>query len=350
MMDSRRRSLLFSGAAAPAAPAAAAPAAAAAAPAAPKPAAKKATPKLSFWEDAIMGGASASISKTISAPIERVKMMVQNQGEMLKQGLIDTPYKGVLDCFARTFRDEGFWSFWKSNGTNVIRYFPTQALNFAFKDALKFGIFERKKEDGYAMWFLANLASGGVAGAVSLCFVYSLDYARTKLASDTKSAKKGGERQYKGLIDVYAKTLKSDGIAGLYRGFVVSCVGIVIYRGFYFGLYDSIKPSLPKSIRNNFFANFAVGYGVTVVAGILSYPLDTIRRRMMMTSGTGTFYKSSIDCTMKVWKAEGFMSFFHGAGANVLRGIAGAGAISGFDIVKRTYEEWKFGTAPESKQ
>ncbi len=67
----------------------------------------------------------------------------------------------------------------------------------------------------------------------------------------------------------YAQTLKSDGIAGLYRGFVVSCVGIVIYRGFYFGLFDTIKPSLPKSIRDNFFANFAVGYGVTVVAGIL---------------------------------------------------------------------------------
>lgn len=63
-----------------------------------------------------MGGASASISKTISAPIERVKMMVQNQGEMLKQGLIEKPYKGVLDCFVRTYQDEGFWSFWKSNG------------------------------------------------------------------------------------------------------------------------------------------------------------------------------------------------------------------------------------------
>lgn len=104
----------------------------------------------------------------------------------------------------------------------------------------------------------------------------------------------------------------------------------------------SFQPSLPKSIRDNFFANFAVGYGVTVVAGILSYPLDTIRRRMMMTSGTGTHYKSSIDCTIQVLKNDGFMAFFKGAGANVLRGIAGAGAISGFDIFKRKYEEWKF--------
>lgn len=48
-----------------------------------------------------------------------------------------------------------------------------------------------------------NLASGGAAGACSLFFVYSLDYARTRLANDNKSAKKGGERQFNGLVDVY---------------------------------------------------------------------------------------------------------------------------------------------------
>ena len=72
--------------------------------------------------------------------------------------------------------------------------------------------------------------------------MYSLDYARTRLANDAKAAKKGGERQFNGLVDVYKKTLKSDGVAGLYRGFNISCVGIIVYRGLYFGLYDSLKP------------------------------------------------------------------------------------------------------------
>lgn len=75
-------------------------------------------------------------------------------------------------------------------------------------------------------------------------FVYSLDYARTRLANDAKASKKGGERQFNGLVDVYRKTLKSDGIAGLYRGFNISCVGIIVYRGLYFGMYDSLKPVL----------------------------------------------------------------------------------------------------------
>lgn len=74
-----------------------------------------------------------------------------------------------------------------------------------------------------------------------MLFVYSLDYARTRLANDAKSAKGGGARQFNGLVDVYRKTLASDGIAGLYRGFVPSVVGIIVYRGLYFGVYDSLS-------------------------------------------------------------------------------------------------------------
>merc|ERR1712187_1048152 len=101
-----------------------------------------------------------------------------------------------------------------------------------------------------------NILSGGMAGTCSLLFVYSLDYARTRLANDAKG--KGGERQYKGLIDVYSKTLKSDGIQGLYRGFVISCVGIFVYRGMYFGLYDSLKPIL-LGANASVFLSFILG-------------------------------------------------------------------------------------------
>eukprot|EP00488_Nonionellina_sp_1-RS-2012_P001120 TRINITY_DN1776_c0_g1_i1.p1 TRINITY_DN1776_c0_g1~~TRINITY_DN1776_c0_g1_i1.p1 ORF type:complete len:135 (-),score=31.16 TRINITY_DN1776_c0_g1_i1:399-803(-) len=120
-------------------------------------------------------------------------------------------------------------------------------------------------------------------------FVYSLDYGRTRLANDVKSVKKGGaDRQYSGLVDVYKQTMKTDGVAGLYRGFVISCVGIMVYRGFYFGLFDTIRPMLPES--SPFLVTFGIGYAVTVSAGLLSYPIDTIRRRMMMTSGQAVKY------------------------------------------------------------
>jgi len=290
--------------------------------------------KLGFFENFMLSGCAAGVSKTVAAPIERVKLLVQNQNEMIKMGTLDTPYKGVMDCTARTMKAEGLTSFWRGNLANVVRYFPTQALNFAFKDKIKI-MFNSKPTDSYAMKFSKNIASGGFAGAMSLTFVYSLDYARTKLANDLKG-KGGGERQYNGLIDVYRKTIATDGIAGLYRGFVISCVGIVVYRGLYFGLYDSIKPILLGDDAG-LMASFMLGYTVTVVSGVASYPIDTIRRRMMMTSGQAVKYKGSIDCTMQILKNEGMMSMFKGAGANILRGVAGAGVLAGFDKFKDVY-------------
>ena len=116
--------------------------------------------------------------------------------------------------------------------------------------------------------------------------MYSLDYARTRLANDAKNAKTGGDRQFNGLVDVYKKTMASDGVLGLYRGFGPSVLGIIVYRGLYFGMYDSIKPVLLVGpLEGNFIASFLLGWTVTTGAGIASYPLDTIRRRMMMTSG-----------------------------------------------------------------
>ncbi|BGP12121.1 hypothetical protein JCM10213_004686 [Rhodosporidiobolus nylandii] len=171
-------------------------------------------------------------------------------------------------------------------------------------------------------------------GPISLLFVYSLDYARTRLAADNKSAKKGGsgERQFNGLLDVYKKTIASDGVAGLYRGFLPSVVGIVVYRGLYFGMYDSLKPVvMTGSLQGSFLASFLLGWGVTTGAGIASYPLDTIRRRMMMTSGEKVHYNGMLDAGRQIVKAEGVASLFKGAGANILRGVAGAGVLSMYD-------------------
>jgi len=295
--------------------------------------------KLGFFENFMLAGVAAGVSKTAAAPIERIKLLVQNQDEMIKQGRLDRPYTGVLDCLKRVLATEGIQPLWRGNLANVLRYFPTQALNFAFKDSIK-AVFATPKDASNQRKFATNIASGGAAGTMSLLFVYSLDFARTRLANDAKG--KGGERQFNGLIDVYVKTLKSDGIVGLYRGFVISAVGIFIYRGMYFGLFDTLKPILIGK-DGNVFASFLLGWAVTVTAGLMSYPIDTIRRRMMMTSGGAVKYKGSIDCAVQIMKNEGFMSMMKGAGANILRGIAGAGVLAGFDKFQELYIKWRTG-------
>lgn len=296
------------------------------------------TQKSHFGVDFLMGGVSAAIAKTGAAPIERVKLLMQNQEEMLKQGSLDSRYLGIADCFKRTAAHEGILSFWRGNTANVLRYFPTQALNFAFKDKIKSLLSYDRDRDGYAKWFAGNLFSGGAAGGLSLMFVYSLDYARTRLAADARGSKSKSQpqsqsqRQFSGLLDVYKKTLKTDGVLGLYRGFLPSVFGIVVYRGLYFGLYDSFKPVLlTGALEGSFVASFLLGWVITVGASTASYPLDTVRRRMMMTSGQAVKYDGAMDCMRKIVQQEGVYSLFKGCGANIFRGVAAAGVISLYD-------------------
>ena len=81
---------------------------------------------------------------------------------MIKAGRLDRRYTGIVDTFRRTAASEGVVSLWRGNTANVIRYFPTQALNFAFRDTFKSMFAYKRERDGYAKWMAGNLASGGV--------------------------------------------------------------------------------------------------------------------------------------------------------------------------------------------
>jgi len=289
----------------------------------------------SFAKDFVAGGISAAISKTAVAPIERVKLLLQVQ-HASKQITADKQYKGIIDAFVRIPQEQGMLSYWRGNLANVIRYFPTQALNFAFKDKYK-QVFLGGVDKNTQFWryFAGNLASGGAAGATSLCFVYPLDFARTRLAADV--GKGAAEREFSGLGNCLAKIFRSDGIVGLYRGFNVSVQGIIIYRAAYFGFYDTAKGMLPDPKKTPLVISWLIAQTVTTISGIISYPFDTVRRRMMMQSGrakSDRMYKNTIDCWVKISKAEGSKAFFKGALSNVFRGTGGALVLVLYDEMK----------------
>ncbi|KAK9694442.1 Mitochondrial carrier protein [Popillia japonica] len=293
---------------------------------------------VTFMKDFLAGGISAAISKTAVAPIERVKLLLQVQ-HISKQIPEAQRYKGMVDCFVRIPKEQGVLAYWRGNLANVIRYFPTQALNFAFKDKYK-QIFLSGVDKKTQFWryFLGNLASGGAAGATSLCFVYPLDFARTRLAADVGKA--GKEREFTGLGNCIMKIFRSDGLAGLYRGFGVSVQGIIIYRAAFFGIYDTAKGLLPDPKNTPIIISWAIAQTVTTVAGIISYPFDTVRRRMMMQSGRAKseiIYKNTVHCWATIAKTEGGKAFFKGAFSNILRGTGGAIVLVLYDEIKAVF-------------
>ncbi len=117
---------------------------------------------------------------------------------------------------------------------------------------------------------------------------------------------------------------------------VTTLVGIIIYRGCYFGFYDTLKPMLlgPDA---GIALSFLLGYGVTFTSGLITYPLNTIRRRMMMTSGLAVYYKGSLDCMFKIIRNEGVIALFRGAGPIIITSIVGGGMLAGFDKLVQLY-------------
>ena len=282
----------------------------------------KRDPVTSFLLDLAAGGVSGGISKTVVAPIERVKILLQVQASS-SQIAADKQYKGIMDVFRRVPKEQGILSFWRGNTANIIRYFPTQALNFAFKDKYKQIFVRHNQKTDFWKFFAGNLASGGAAGATCLLFVYPLDFARTRLAADVG---KGANRQFTGLGQCVTSIFKKDGMKGLYQGFSISVVGIIIYRAAFFGGYDTAKSVfMPDPNHRPVFLSWMIAQAVTTMAGVLSYPLDTVRRRLMMQSGTEKIvYTSSFDCAKQIATKEGPRAFFHGALSNALRGSGGA--------------------------
>jgi solute carrier family 25 (adenine nucleotide translocator) protein 4/5/6/31 len=288
-----------------------------------------------FLTDFALGGISGAIAKTCTAPIERVKLLIQTQDSNPRIRSGEVPrYTGIVNCFSRVYSEQGFKAFWRGNFTNVIRYFPTQAFNFAFKDSIKklFPKVDAKKEFG--KFFLINMASGGLAGAGSLCIVYPLDYARTRLAADV-----GKTRDFNGLADCLMKTAKKSPLA-LYNGFGVSVIGIIPYRGVYFGLFDTLKESNPFKNDHGLMrvaSVFAIAQFVAIAAGYASYPFDTVRRRLQMQSEKPKeqwVYSGTVNCFGKILKEEGPTAFFKGAGANALRTVGSALVLVLYDQIK----------------
>jgi len=262
-----------------------------------------------------------------TAPIERVKLLIQTQdaNPLIRSGEVPR-YTGIVDCFNRVQADQGFISFWRGNGANVLRYFPQQAFNLSFKDALKRLFPSYSPKTDFGMFFLVNLCSAGLGAAGSLTICYPLDFARTRLASDVGS----GKKTFNGIADCLKKTAAEKGPIAIYNGFGASVAGIVVYRGLQLGLFDSIMGLNPYQ-KDVGIKGFVSGFIAAQVAGItarpFNYPFDTVRRRLQMESEKPMeqrIYKGTMHCAKHIVANEGIQGLYKGLVADIVRGAFAA--------------------------
>ncbi|XP_057477160.1 probable ADP,ATP carrier protein At5g56450 [Actinidia eriantha] len=290
-----------------------------------------------FHRDLMAGAVMGGVVHTIVAPIERAKLLLQTQES--NAAIVSGPnrrFKGMLDCIVRTVREEGILSLWRGNGSSVLRYYPSVALNFSLKDLYR-NILRSGNSQGSQIvsGASANFIAGSAAGCTTLIIIYPLDIAHTRLAADLG---RNDARQFQGISHFLSTIRKKDGIRGIYRGLPASLHGMVVHRGLYFGGFDTIKEMMSEESKQEvaLWKRWVVAQAVTTSAGFLSYPLDTVRRRMMMQSGLEQpMYSSTLDCWRKIYRAEGVASFYRGAVSNMFRSTGAAAILVLYDEVKK---------------
>jgi solute carrier family 25 (adenine nucleotide translocator) protein 4/5/6/31 len=287
--------------------------------------------------DLLIGGSIGAVSKTIMAPVERVKLLLQTMDSNpdIVSGKVER-YKGIGDCFNRVLKEQGALALWRGNLVNCLRYAPQQGSALAFNDALNNAFPKYDSKTDFWKSFGVKLFSGGLAGGVANTICYPFDFARTRLASDVK---KGGG-QFNGIWDCIATTVRSQGITGLYTGWSVTVAGAFVYRAGQLGCFKQIQDLNPykkdKGTMGAVSSFIAVTAARTVVMPF-NYPFDTVRRRMMLQSEKPVaerLYKGSVHCFKSVLAKEGLKGMYKGMVPELFRGVGGSLVIVAYDRIK----------------
>jgi len=287
--------------------------------------------------DLLLGGFIGAISKTVMAPVERVKLLMQTQESNpdVVSGKVK-PYDGIADCFRRVNSEQGLRAFWRGNFVNCLRYAPQQGSALAFNDFLN-GLFPNyDSRTDFWKGFGVKLSSGGLAGALANTICYPFDFARTRLASDLKA----GEGKFKGIADCIATTVRNQGLTGLYTGWTVTVMGAFVYRAGQLGCFKQIQDLNPYNKDKGTLGAVSSFAAVTMARTVVmpfNYPFDTVRRRMMLESEkpvSERIYRGSFDCFQSVLKKEGLPGMYKGMVPELFRGVGGSLVIVAYDRIK----------------
>ena len=313
--------------------------------------------------DVIAGAAAGAFARTAVAPIDRVKLIIQLRPTI--QPLVSSSssvaqHRTAWQIFRAILREEGVSSLWRGNAPTLLIEAGSTALNFVFFDRYKFASHsiltsmehqypslreDNNGPDSRKRRILRSFVSGGLAGATTITFLYPLAFMRTRLAVDLGKTEKGERKFANGISDVVKQISRTDGLRGFYKGYGIALISVSMHRFVYLGGYDFIKceyaatsTSKGANAKMQVAERFAAAQFVSMAASTLHYPLDCVRRRLMMEAGRTEEerrYRNTIHCFRKVWIEEGSRGFFLGLGPNLIRCIGSALVLVSYDEFKR---------------
>eukprot|EP00102_Acyrthosiphon_pisum_P004332 XP_001947794.1 PREDICTED: calcium-binding mitochondrial carrier protein SCaMC-1-B-like [Acyrthosiphon pisum] len=257
-----------------------------------------------WWRHLVSGGVAGAVSRTFTAPLDRLKVYLQVYGNQ---------HSNITACFKSMLNEGGKLGMWRGNGINVLKIAPESAFKFmAYEQAKRFIQGSRTND----LTIFEKFMAGSLAGGFSQSLIYPLEVLKTQLAIRKSN-------QYKGIFDCIQKMYYHEGMRSFYRGYVPNLIGILPYAGIDLAVYetlknkyitshnDSEKPGVPLLL--------ACGTISSTCGQVCSYPLALVRTRLQAPHFEGPDTRTMMSVFREIWIKEGMAGLYRGITPNFLK-------------------------------
>ncbi|XP_020287656.1 calcium-binding mitochondrial carrier protein SCaMC-2-A isoform X2 [Pseudomyrmex gracilis] len=266
-----------------------------------------------WWRHLVSGSIAGTVSRTCTAPLDRVKVYLQVHG---------TRHCNIMSCFRYMLREGGILSLWRGNGINVLKIAPEHALKFMSYEHLKQVI--KAGDDGHEIQMYERFCAGSTAGGISQSVVYPLEVLKTRFA-----LRKTGE--FNGIADAAKKIYKQGGLVSFYKGYVPNLIGILPYAGIELTVYETLKKNYlrthSKTVEPAWWVKLMCSITATTAGQVCSYPLALVRTRLQAQIGPNHSPNTMIGVFKDILNREGIRGLYRGLTPNFLK-VAPSASIS----------------------
>ncbi|XP_053138282.1 calcium-binding mitochondrial carrier protein SCaMC-2 isoform X3 [Hemicordylus capensis] len=262
-----------------------------------------------WWRHLVAGGGAGAVSRTCTAPLDRLKVLMQVHASR-------TNNMCIVGGFTQMIREGGTRSLWRGNGINVLKIAPESAIKFMAYEQIKRFI----GTDQEVLRIHERLVAGSLAGAIAQSSIYPMEVLKTRMA-----LRKTG--QYLGMLDCAKNIFRKEGVMAFYKGYIPNMLGIIPYAGIDLAVYETLKNTWLQRYAVNsadpgVFVLLACGTMSSTCGQLASYPLALVRTRMQAQASV----EGAPEVTMRglfkhILQTEGAFGLYRGLAPNFMKVI-----------------------------
>uniref|UniRef100_A0A8C6TXG0 EF-hand domain-containing protein n=1 Tax=Neogobius melanostomus TaxID=47308 RepID=A0A8C6TXG0_9GOBI len=263
-----------------------------------------------WWRHLVAGGGAGAVSRTCTAPLDRLKVMMQVYGSR-------TNNMCIMSGLTQMIREGGPRSLWRGNGINILKIAPETALKFMAYEQIKRLIGSDKE----TLSILERFVAGSMAGVIAQSTIYPMEVLKTRLA-----LRKTG--QYSGISDCAKQILRREGLTAFYKGYVPNILGIIPYAGIDLAIYETLKNRYLQQYGSSssdpgVLVLLACGTVSSTCGQLASYPLALVRTRMQAQAACDGDSRGVSMSTLfrQILQSEGPAGLYRGLAPNFLKVI-----------------------------